>query len=311
MYKVAFFMFVTIFIWIFSLPLLVMTATFWFLPGSALLVGCTTFSMWVQWRHHDDIIVSSLWRDMVSCIKFRTWFKSYKQHWTGDTFIPKNSLIVAHPHGILCCGMMIYHFENKHTVMAVAPILFYIPIFGWVARSWGLIPATDYMIRKALTEGHSVILYIGGVEELIATCERRLYIEPRWGYLKIINDLKINVISVWVKGEYDTFISPPLPLLELRQRLVKYVKVGIMFPWIFGWNSIWMPRRVALDVHLLNCGKPYTTSLPATKGWYHHHLRQTLEKAYAEEPLAMKFHSEQVPSIPFPSLPHCNPPLVD
>ena len=40
--------------------------------------------------------------------------------------------------------------------MAVAPILFYVPIFGWFARAWGLIPASDKMIRKALAEGHSV-----------------------------------------------------------------------------------------------------------------------------------------------------------
>ena len=148
--------------------------------------------------------------------------------------------------------------------------------------------------------GHSVILYIGGVEELIATCERQLYIQPRWGYLKIINDLKINVISVWVKGEYDTFMSPPLPLLQLRQRLVKYVKVGIMFPWIFGWNSIWMPRAVKLDVYVNNCGVTELSSLESIKGWYHAHLRQTIAQAYASEPQAKAYHSAQVPLIPFP-----------
>lgn len=307
MFKVALVMFVTIFIWVFSLPLLFLTSIFWLPVGSAMAVGCITFSSWVQWHHQDDIIVESIWRDMIACLKLRTWFKSYKVHWKGDSFIPKNSLIVAHPHGILCCGMLIYHFENKHTVMAVAPVLFYVPVFGWFARSWGLIPATDFMIRKALNEGHSVILYIGGVEELIATCERKLYIQPRWGYLKIINDLKINVISVWVKGEYDTFMSPPLPFLKLRQRLVKYVKVGIMFPWIFGWNSIWMPRPVALDLYIRNCGVSELTSLEAIKGWYHQHLRQTIALAYEQEPQAKKFHSDQVPPIPFQETHHRNP----
>ena len=299
MYKVAIVMFVTIFIWVFSLPLLFLTSVFWLPLGSALITGCVAFSMWVQWHHQDDIVVESTWRDMIACLKLRQWFESYTVHWKGESFIPPNSLIVAHPHGILCCGMLIYHFENKHTVMAVAPILFYVPIFGWLARSWGLIPATDFMIRKALKEGHSVILYIGGVEELIATCERQLYIQPRWGYLKIINDLKINVISVWVKGEYDTFMSPPLPLLELRQRLVKYVKVGIMFPWIFGWNSIWMPRPVELDLYMRNCGQCELTSLKAIKGWYHAHLRQTIALAYEKEPQANAYHSGQVPLIPF------------
>ena len=72
--------------------------------------------------------------------------------------------------------------------MAVAPILFYIPIFGWMARSCGLIPATNNMIKKALIEKYNVILYLGGIEELIAYEKNELYIKKRWGYLKAKNE---------------------------------------------------------------------------------------------------------------------------
>ena len=81
MFKVALIMFVTIFIWVFSLPLLFLTSIFWLPVGSALSVGCIAFSSWVQWHHQDDIIVESIWRDMIACLKLRTWFKSYKVHW--------------------------------------------------------------------------------------------------------------------------------------------------------------------------------------------------------------------------------------
>ncbi len=285
-----------IFIWIYSLPILFITSLIWLPLGAFLLISSASLSFYIQWKHHDKIIVKSIWRDMMRCIPFRDWFKSYDAFYTTHE-IPQNSLILAHPHGILCCGMVIYHFEQEKTIMAVAPILFYIPIFGWFARTWGLIPATDYMIRKALREGHSVILYIGGVQELLAHENKSLYIEKRWGYLKIIKDLKCNVVSAWVKGEYDTFFLPPLPMLKLRQKWVKWTKIGIMFPWIFGWNSLWLPKPVDIEVWFKTMKFDDVSELKALKHYYHLNLRALIQEVYHSEPKAIEYHLSQVPLV--------------
>ena len=302
MFKMFLCMAVIIFIWVFSLPILIITSVLWVPVGSALILTTASISFYIQWHHADTIIVQSVWRDMISCIPIADWFESYT---VSGNVTPPRTLILAHPHGILCCGMTIYHFQHKNTVMAVAPILFYVPIFGWFARAWGLIPATDKMIRKALEENHSVILYPGGVQELIGHENKKLYINKRWGYLKIIKDLQCNVACAWTKGEFDTFFLPPLPLLELRQKLVKWTKIGIMFPWIFGWNSIWMPRRVPLEVNIkmLNSSQQ---ELMGLKRSYHHLLRRTIEGVYGSEQPVTKYLQSQVDVIPLPVQIHQN-----
>ena len=286
---------IIIFIWIYSLPILFITSILWLPFGAFLLVSSATISFYIQWKHHDKVIVKSIWRDMMRCIPMRDWFKSFNMRY--NNVIPENSLILAHPHGILCCGMTVYHFEQENTIMAVAPILFYIPIFGWFARMWGLIPATDLMIRKALTEGHTVILYIGGVQELIAHQDRKLYIDKRWGYLKIIKDLKCNVVSAWVKGEYDTFFLPPLPMLELRQKMVKWTQIGLMFPWIFGWNSIWMPKPVDIEVWFKQMAQPDCYELKVLKHQYHQNMRSLIQEVYSKEHGEVQYHLAQVPLV--------------
>ncbi len=279
-YKTFFIMLIVIFIWVFSLPILFITSIIWLPVGSALIITSSAISLLAQIHYNDKIIIDGTMRKIMNSIPFSEWFESYTEH--QDTY--NNGLILAHPHGILCCGMVIHHFKSKNTVMAVAPILFYVPIFGWAARSCGLIPATNEMIRKALNNKYKVILYIGGVEELIAHPNNQLYIEKRWGYLKIIRDLKIPVTIAWVKGENNTFYLPSIPFLKLRQLMVKYLGVGIMFPWIFGWKNIWIPKPVALDVHFKKLKFAQNlNSLKELKHSYHLNLFQLIQIVYGEE----------------------------
>ena len=287
---------IIIFIWVFSLPLLFITSMIWLPIGSALLITTATVSFYIQWHHADTIIGQSMWKDIMSCIPIADWFESYT---VRGNVPPPGTLILAHPHGILCCGMIIFHFQTKNTVMAVAPILFYVPIFGWFARHWGLIPATDKMIRKALLENYKVILYPGGVQELIGHENKKLYINKRWGYLKIIKDLKCKVACAWTKGEFETFFLPSLPALEYRQKLVKWTRIGIMFPWIFGWNSMWMPRRVPLEINIkmLNSSQGELMEL---KHLYHHLLRQIIVEVYGSGQPVTEHLLSQVDVIPLP-----------
>ena len=104
---------VIIFIWVFSLPILFITSVLWLPIGSALIITTASISFYIQWHHADTIIVQSVWRDMISCIPIADWFESYNVH---GNVPPPRTLILAHPHGILCCGMIIYHFQQKNTV---------------------------------------------------------------------------------------------------------------------------------------------------------------------------------------------------
>lgn len=278
-YKSFISMFFIIFLWVFTLPLMFAICIICLPVGSILLTVSYIISVYVQWYYQENIIANGIMRKIFSKIPFESWFESYTVHKTPA----ENGIILAHPHGILCCGMVIYHFKNTKSVMAVAPILFYIPIFGWMARSCGLIPATNNMIKKALIEKYNVILYVGGIEELIAHENNELYIKKRWGYLKIIKDLKPNITIAWIQGESQTFFLPPLPFLNLRQYISKKIGFAIMFPWIFGWNSIWIPKPVPLQVNFKVLPTPDSFQLTELKKWYHSNLLQLIRQVYASE----------------------------
>jgi 1-acyl-sn-glycerol-3-phosphate acyltransferase len=144
--------------------------------------------------------------------------------------------------------MVLRHFSpGSRTVFAVAPILFYIPIMGWVAKQLGLIPASNQMIMKALTLT-SVIIVVGGVPELVGQEQRQLYIDKRFGFARIAVECKVPIVAVWVNGEFDTFSLLPLPFLNWRMDLSNKLGFAIIFPWVFGWRGLWLPRRVPLAV---------------------------------------------------------------
>ena len=161
--------FIGIFIWLFSLPLIMLFAFLCIPLGMLSFVLTVVISLCVQWHHKEDIIVHSRLRNFIKNINLQKWFTSFK--YTNNT--KKADLLICHPHGILCCGMIVHHFNSINTVFAVAPILFYVPIFGWVARSLGLIPASKRMIKKALRQNCTVILYVGGIQELLAHNEKK------------------------------------------------------------------------------------------------------------------------------------------
>ena len=212
-------------------------------------------------------------------MNIKSWFPQV-------TFVHKQpaDFIIGHPHGILSCGMIIHHFESDNTVFAVAPILFHIPIFGWLARHMALIPASKHMIKKALRENHKVILMVGGIEELLAHSQRKLYLQKRYGYVKIAKELKKSLIPVYIEGEYDTFYNPSLPFLTFRQWLSKMLGFGIMFPWVFGWNGLWLPKRIPLSLHFGSPVQSDECSLKELKHRYHRSLCQLMGSVYQETP---------------------------
>ncbi len=264
-----------IFIWIFSIPLLILTSIIWIPAGVGAAIVSTVVSGYIQWTMEDDIVIDGIFRKLVALLPLKEWFTPFSVKGKADEDTPL--LILGHPHGILCCGLVIYHFSRKNTVFAVAPILFYIPIFGWVARSMGLIPASFKMIKKALTEKHSVIMAVGGIEGLISHPHQTLYITKRYGYLKIAMDTKTPLKPVYIQGEFDTFYSPRLPFLKERRVLAR-LGIPVLFPYVFGFCGTWLPKRVPLTLHFGERLEVGNLELMELKRRYHDELRHLLEE---------------------------------
>ncbi len=226
-------MIVLIFMWIFLLPIFVvgflLSIPFFVvaLPVSLAITG----GIYVSFDH----IKESTIRDIISSAPYEKWFGSIEIN------IPEGRhLVCCHPHGLICT-MAVFgiHFQPKSkTLIAVAPILFAVPIIGWIAKHMGAIPATYEDIGKAL-QHTSVVLLPGGVPEIIST-ERQLQYTQRWGFLKCVQNTNFNIIRVEGKERYYEVIK--LPLYELRMFIAKKYGVPIVFPWIFGWYGTWIPK---------------------------------------------------------------------
>ena len=282
---------VTVFLWIFSLPIACIFAIFFIPVGTVIFAILLMISSYIQWKYENDIIVHSPMRNLLKSFQFKKWFPSYTC--TGKE---PSGLLICHPHGILCCGMLLYHLDHD-TVFAVAPIVFHIPIIGWVARSAGFIPATEYMMCRALKKNIPVILMVGGIEEMLCHDKKQFYLEKRYGYLRIAQD---TITPVYVHNEFETFYSPSMPYLEYRQWLSRKMGFGIMFPWIFGHCGSWLPKQVPLSVHV---GDPLTVrgSLTELKGRYHWALCDLVSRVTEEEPQAIACHHSLTLPIRAPS----------
>lgn len=191
----------------------------------------------------DTIVHKSILRTFVTNLKIYKWF------YTTPVSVPKKHLILVHPHGILCCGVisMIHFVKKSNTVIAVAPILFYIPIFGWILRYLGAIPATYTCIKRGLVK-HSVIIVLDGIAGIVGMENKTLYIHKRFGAFKIAKDMNIPILPIWVHNEYKTFNIIKIPCVNIRKKISEKIGFPLMLPWIFGWYGTWMPKRVKLSI---------------------------------------------------------------
>lgn len=182
--------------------------------------------------------------------KIRTFISQDYTFWFGkiniDTINNEPKLICAHPHGIICTPLLFgLHFKpGSKTLIAVAPLLFMVPVIGWMIRHLGAIPATYNGIKKALTDGSSVILFPGGVPEII-TYERHQHYTRRQGFLKIAKDTNCDILSVYNIHEYYDTIEGPL--YDLRLFIARTYNIPITIPWLFGWYWTPLPKRIPIE----------------------------------------------------------------
>jgi len=232
--------FITIFVWIFSLPLLAVM-TFLFAP---ILLPCaivsfifSVYTINLKPRTH------SFLRNFLVSFQLHNWFPC------NTIVIKKQRVISVCPHGLLSCGAVagVHFVEGSETIFCVAPILYFVPLLGHSLNALGCIPATRTSMEGVLSDGYSLIVISGGVPELVLSetnDDTEFY--PRYGFLKLARKFKINILSVFVSGETKLYNIIQLPFLRNRVRLSWFFNIPFMFPLISGFYGTWIPKRKKL-----------------------------------------------------------------
>lgn len=238
-------MFILIFFWLWSLPALIVL-TLCMTPAACVATCISiTISIYLQWRHRDRIFVNHWFRRWFSHIPWHEWFPCNQL--TFET----PAVVGVHPHGLLCCGAVagIHLVPGARTVLAVAPILFYVPVIGWLLRLIGCIPAHASIMRQAVQAGYTLLVVPGGVPEIVLAesgDDRRRF--PRHGFLRIATEYQRPVWCVFVKGECSLFQMVKGPALEWRAWLSWKINVPCVMPVFMGWYGTWIPKRRPLTL---------------------------------------------------------------
>ena len=234
---------ILVFFWLFSLPLLLI-ATCFALPLA--YVGCILsllVSLLLQWYHRGHILVRHPVRRWLSRIPWHEWFPCNTLAFDGP------AVVGVHPHGLLCCGAVagIHLVPGSQTVLAVAPVLFYVPVIGWMLRVLGCIPARRDVMRTALAHGHILLVVPGGVPEIVlAESGDDLQRFPRHGFLSL--DKTKTVWCVFVRGECALFTMVRAPFRALRTWLSWKLNIPLTVPLFLGWYGTWLPKRTPLTL---------------------------------------------------------------
>lgn len=234
-------MFISLFVWAYSIPIILFLVLFGVPIALPMFIFMLCVSNGLQLMYTNPIPSSKL-RTFLNNVDFSPWF-----HNIDKVEVPeKTHLICSHPHNVFCLGALLsVHFQpNSKTLIAVAPLIFHIPFLGWVAAQAGCIPSSKQSITHALDERMSVILVPGGVPEVVCYEKKELY-TSRYGFLKF--DAPILPV-VTLSRHYHV---PESPLYDLRMFVAKRYGIPIIFPWVFGWNYTWLPKREALRVKVL------------------------------------------------------------
>lgn len=232
-----------VFIWIWSLPLLLLS--FVLLFPFALFFLPISFAISALVQKHCTVVTNSRLRSFVNSLDIAAWFPCNTLHFSRQT------VIAVHPHGLLCCGALagIHFVPGSVTVLCVAPALFYIPVLGWVLHLLGCIPANYATMLKTLQHHHSLIVLPGGVPEIVLfeqQNDKALF--PRYGFLKLAAATKTPVTAVFVQGECSTFRLVPLPFCQLRQSVAWWTNIPLIFPLILGYWGTWLPKQRQLTL---------------------------------------------------------------
>jgi len=193
---------------------------------------------------------NSLLRKLLSSIAWRDWFSA-----TPVAASFGRSIVCVHPHGLLSLGTLaLLHFvPGSNTVMAVAPILFYIPFFGLLGPSLGFVPSNKAGLLAVLKTDRTLLILPGGVPEILCAeaVQKTLFISPRVGLFKLAFHEGRDMQIIVVDGEEKLFRSLRLPFLKERTWLSWAFNFPVMLPWFGGCYGSFVPRRHRISARSL------------------------------------------------------------
>lgn len=250
------------FCWLWLLPMLCVGFVMCIPFALVLLPTCVVISFTLQYVHHGKIFAKSRLRNAVSSIPWNEWFPCNTIH------VRQPCVVAVHPHGVICCGALagIHFVPGSETVFAVAPLLFYVPILGWILRLLGCVPARFPIMLKALRKGYPVIVMPGGVPELVMSEEQndsKLFLKRRRGFLRLASLTKTSVLCVTVSGECNTYRRILAPCLQQRIYISWRTNVPLTLPIFAGWYGTWLPKRTPLRIETRLFKNPTKTDYEA------------------------------------------------
>lgn len=178
----------------------------------------TMFAVILMYYGYRHVIPATEW-PLISNMFTEGWkTKSYfrSQRTVVEEEIEPNSktLIAAHPHGILCCGMITTLVCSPELVKSkisflVSDVLFKLPIVSDMLTWTKCAPADKKTMINAMRSGDNLSILPGGYQEatLYRRHEHRVFIKSRKGFIKYALMHGYKVHPSYIFGEEKTYLA--------------------------------------------------------------------------------------------------------
>ena len=208
----------------------------------------------------------------------------------------RQTFYAVHPHGAFCLGWaLLFTCPNMQRVrFCFAPTLYASPFFRLFSRAVGNPgSAARHSMNAYLKKGEDCALPPGGFEEatLTDTCQDRVFIKKRYGFIKLCLKHKVAIRPVYVFGEGKLF-SNVQGFWRNRLALNRYG-----FPTILVWGRWFFPFLPKKGVKLyIVVGKPIilpkieNPSREEINFWHQKYISE-LKRLY-EEYKEVAYHAE-------------------
>ncbi len=211
-----------------------------------------------------------------------TWFRDYfpvNLIKTVDLDPSKNYLFCAHPHGIMCCGIVSCFasdacgFSSKFPGLTPHCLTLKANFYAPFSREIHLFSGTNVASKKCLQHilsnkgnckqmGQTCILVVGGAEEALNVHPNSyvLTIKNRKGFIRAALTTGACLVPVFSFGENDVYSTVVLEkgtfLKRIQDSLKRWTSIGFPIIWgrgIINYTFGALPRRIPINVVV---GKP-------------------------------------------------------
>lgn len=156
------------------------------------------------------------------------------------------ALYICEPHGLIGYSWIL-HFIYKiqdwpssspRPILAAHSILFRIPFVKEILEAFQFVDSSEATLKHYLSQGKSVAILIGGVEEMMYNGETplRLILKKRKGYARIAKEMGVPIVPLFTKGENELFPSPSFwPWKAFCTLCYKWMRIHLPLP---SWTSM-------------------------------------------------------------------------